>query len=253
MQVITKSAPGGTPLIGTLSGAGCPCWSRSAAVEGVEAADVVRARVLVSEAGLVRPEEVARVVGRHEVDRARRVAGQADVHAERAELPGLAVVEELDDLLGALDRVARHHEARRLGARDGTLERVGAGLLGHVDERLGADAVVLEGRLGVAVGGSPGALRVDVRERRDGARVADRDGRRRGVGGRRGRVLGRPDARVALSSLRLVVLRQYAGERESGAEGDDERGYDEQRVTLQEVHLNLILTGWWCVRPDAEL
>ncbi len=176
--------------MGALSGAECPWWS-SAASEGAEVADVLRARVLVPEAGLVGPDEVALVVGRHEVDHARRIGGGADVHAERPELPGLAVVEQFDDGLGALDRVAHRHEARGLGARDGALQRVGAGGVGHVGELLGADAVVLEGRRVVAVRVSPLALGVDVRERRNGVRVlGHRDGRgcRGVVRGRRCRV-----------------------------------------------------------------
>lgn len=203
--------------MGTLSGAGCPCWNCSAAGEGTEVADVVRQCVLVPEVGLVGPDEVALVVGRHEVDGARRVAGRADVHAERAELPALAVGGQLDRLLSALDRVARHYVARRLGARDGALQRVGAGGVGHVGELLGSDAVVLEGR---TVGGvrlvrpEPRALGAGVRERRDGARVADREGRRCGVRGLRRRVLRGAHVRVTLCSLGAVVRR--VEERQNG-------------------------------------
>lgn len=227
--------------MGTLSGAGCPCRSCSAAGEGTEVADVVRQRVLVPEVGLVGPDEVALVVGRHEVDGARRVAGRADVHAERAELPALAVGGQLDGLLGALDRVACRCVARRLGARDGALQRVGAGGVGHVGELLGSDAVVLEGRTGGAVTLGPGALRAGVRERRDGARVADREGRRRGVHGLRRRVLRGAHVRVALRSLcgvARVVLRQHAGEHQSNAEGCDREACDDVSVTPQELHLS---------------
>lgn len=238
--------------MGTLSGAGCPWWNWSAAGEGAEVADVLRARVLVPEAGLVGPEEVALDVGRHEVDHARRVGGGADVHAERPELPVLAAVVDLDELLGALDRVAVDHVARGLGARDGALDRVGAGLLGHVGERLGADAVVLEGRP-VAVRVGPRALRVDVRERRDGVRVVNGEARRLRVGLLGGRVLRGADVRVALGTRGLVGLRQHAGECEGRAEGDDECCREERPVTPQRLHLSLFLTGRWCVRPDAEL
>ena len=132
----------------------------------------------------------------------------------------------MDDGLVALDRVVRGVVARGLGARDGALQCVGAGGVGHVRELLGADVVVLEGRRVLAARVGPLALGVDVRERRDGVRVVDhRDGRGYRsvvrVGRDRASVLRRgvprgADARVALGSCRGIVSRVQKEERHDG-------------------------------------
>lgn len=216
----------------------------SAASVGTLVEDAVRAEVLQPRQIRFRlSQEVAFIVGRNEGDLAERAAGLADRHAERPEAPELvaALVEQLDDGLVALDRVARHHVARRLGARDGALEGVGAGGVGHVGELLGALAVVLEGRRVVASRVGPGALGVDARKRRDGVRVLGHRngcGCRRVVRGRRCRVLRSTDAGVALCPLRAVRLRQCVMLHQYDSEDNDERGCNEQPKTLQKLHLS---------------
>lgn len=213
-----------------------PVGRSSAAGVGAVVADAVSAEVLQPrQVGLLVPEEVALVVGDDQSDLAARVAGLADAHAERAEVPLRVAggVEQPDDILVALDRVVDHVVARGLCAPDGALVGVGAGVGGHVGERLGALAVVLEGR---TVGGmrlvrlALRARSVHLAQRRDGAGVGDF---RECLSGRHGvhdlgcRVLRAADVGVGLGSLRLVGLRQDAGDRESGAEGDDECCCDE--------------------------
>jgi len=194
--------------VGTLSGADARSRNRSAAGERAAKAELVAEDVLVpGQVGHVLPDEVAGVVGRDERDLAGRVPGLADGHAERPEVPVRvrALVGQLHDGLVALDRVARDVVAGGLGARDGALQRVGAGGVGHVRELLGATAGVLEGRPVGAVALGPGALGVDVGERRDGVRVVDHRDRRgcqRVARLRRRRVLGGAYVRVPLSSLR---------------------------------------------------
>jgi len=212
---------------------------RSAASEGALHGDILLALVLVEQVGLVGPDEVPLVVRGDQLDRAGRVAGGADVHAERAERLQrvAALVEQLDDGLVALDRVADHLVAGDLGARDGALVGGGAGVVGHVGVLLRALAVVLEGRTVGGVRRGRVALGVDVGERRDAVRVGDR---RQGVGGRRvvhvlrRRVLRAADVRVALGSLGAVRLRERVEVHQAKREDDDGCGCDEPLVRLHD-------------------
>ena len=162
--------------------------------------------------------------------------GLLGVDADRGVVRVAGGVDDRDVLLDrALGRVVTGREPPRgLGPRDGAGQGCRAGLLRDRLELGLGDAVALLACL-AGVGVDCRAAGIDAGERLDDVRLAENlvDGR----GLRRA----------------VVVLGQHAGEREGCTEGDDECCREERPVTPQRLHLSFILTGGWCVRPDAEL